>query len=138
MSVMTHPSVLPDTSRAEMLAKGDLVDVSDEAYRLNFRHPVAVTREVWEDCIWWDDSIEEGKPGYTAQETQGRLRDVLWMALLAAKRTRSRRTYRTYFDVERVPVFGRGTQARPVTLAIKIGPGDNFEPVITIEFPEEG
>lgn len=134
MSVLTHPHVLDDTlTREGLLDVGLLVDVSDEAYRLNFRHPVAVTREVWEDCIWWDDTIEEGKPGYTAQETEGRLRNLLWLALLAAKRSRGRRTY---FDVERVPVTGRGTQERPVTLAMRIGPGDGFEPVITIEFPE--
>lgn len=134
MTTLRHPSIIREHDRQTALTNGSLIDLTDEARRLRFRHAVAVTREVWDDCIWWDETIEEGKTGYSAQETQARLRDVLWHALLAAKRARGSRTY---FTLDRVPTTGKGTQARSVTLALTIGPGDDFQPVLTIAFPEE-
>lgn len=122
-------SVIPLTRPVDIKS----VDVTDEAARLGFKHPVTISREVWDDCCHWDDYIEATKTGYTAEETEGRLRDLLWNALLAAKRSQRARTYFTY---QRVPVGTKGTQSRPVTLAVSIGPGHRWEPVIVIEFPK--
>jgi hypothetical protein len=133
-TALRHPAILPDDFGQRELAfiTGDLVDLTEEATRLRFRHPVACTREVWEDCIEWNDEIEAGKTGYSAQEQQARLRDVLWLALLAAKRSRGSKTY---FTVARVARTGPGTRATEVTLTLSIGPGDAGEPVLTIALP---
>lgn len=131
--MLTHPDILPETTRADLMERGDLIALDDEATRLRWRHPVACTREVWEDCVEWTDEIEARKTGYSAQETDGRLRDMLWHALLAAKRTRRSSTY---FTMRRVPTTGTGSKMTAVTLLLTIGPGDNFEPVVTISFPE--
>ena len=124
---------IPET-RAEALDLGLLVDLTEEAARLGFRHPVAVSREVWEDCCYWDDYIEATKTGYSAEELDGRTRDLLWNALLAAKRSRRSTTCFTY---DRVPVTGKATRREPVTIRASIAPGDNHEPVITLDFPKD-
>lgn len=133
VTAIRHLAIVPD-SRAAALDTGDLIDLTDEALRLRFRHPLACTREVFEDCIEWTDAIEAGKTGYSAQEQQARLRDVLWMALLAAKRASGSRTY---FTMQRVPRSGPGTRATSVTLMLTIGPGDDGEPVLTLTFPPQ-
>jgi len=109
------------------------VDVSREAHRLGFRHDVRLTRDVWLDSVYWDDAIEEHKTGYSAQETDGRLRDLLWQALLAAKRA-PRRSRCVWFTIDRVPVDTKGAQARPVTFVMTIGPSADYcRPIITID-----
>lgn len=124
---MTMTAIAPTLRAVE-----EAVDVTAEAKRLGFRHRVVLTPAVWADCCYWDDDIEARKTGYSAQETDGRLRDLLWQALLAAKRSRGRRTH---FTIERVPVDTKGAQARPVTLSMAIEPGADMRPVITIALP---
>jgi hypothetical protein len=114
-------------SRAQAIADGGLIDVSEMARQAGWRASVALTAAVWGDCVAWD------KYQPADQDEQGRLWDVLTMALFAARGRR--RSNRTLFTVLRIP---RGGQLpEPVRLAIEIGPGDAGEPVITIMQPEE-
>lgn len=120
-------------TRADGFADGWLVDVSETAAEAGFKWPVAVTRTVWEDCCEWSEAAERRK-GFTGQSVRGRLWDVLNLARWTAQQGSGTRTR---FQVYRVPVEGRGTKPRPVTLVLLTGPGDNAEPVVTICQPGE-
>lgn len=119
-------------TRAQAIADGALVDVSAMAREAGFRIPVAVTSAVWADCVAWTDADSEKQ---TVQDERGRLWDVLWMGVLAAKRARG--VQRIAFELHRVPRGCYGIQPRPVVLYLHICPGDNAEPVITILMTEE-
>ena len=120
-------------SRADALADGYLVDVTEPAREARFRYPVALTRTAWADCVAWsdDDSTRKRWP----QDEAGRLWDVLYMAHFACRRDAG--ASRIAFGVLRVPREGRGTTARLVTLVAHVGPGDSGEPVITIGKPHD-
>ena len=117
-------------TRAQAIADGVLVDVSDTAKEAGFKFPVSLTQAVYEDCVAWN---EEDNRRQTCQDESGRLCDVLWMASLAAKRGGQEILFQLY----RVPRGGRGMKPRLVTLKAHCGPGDNAEPVITILEPNE-
>ena len=128
-------------TRADALSDGMLVDVSEMAREAKFRIPVAVTTSVWEECIYWP---EDEANGY-GQSTDGRLWDVLFMAHCEIASARGNEQDLEY----KLNVIPRGTKpentgaiddftgAELRTLKIKIGPGDNGEPVITIMQPNE-
>jgi hypothetical protein len=127
--------VISAYSRADAIADGELVDVSAMAREAGIRLPVAVTRAVWEDCVAWDDADSERK-GWP-QDQDGRLWDVLHMTRAAILRTPSGVTDRVRVQLFRVPRTGGGVQPRLVELVAVCGPGDNAEPVITIQMPGE-
>lgn len=86
-------------SRAEGLANGELVDVSEAASHAGFSMPAALTREAWDVCVSWPD----GTPGCAGQSEEGRLADVMFMAYLAHKQAIKHQRKRMEFFVERVP-----------------------------------
>lgn len=118
-------------TRAQAIADGVLVDVSEVAGEAGFRIPVAVTAAAWADCVAWSDADSQRQ---TCQDESGRLWDVLWMASLAARRADMERIP---FQFYRVPRGGRATQPKLTTLHLHIGPGDAGEAVITILMPTE-
>lgn len=114
-------------SRADALRDGVLIDVTSTAREAGFKIPVALTAAVYEDCVRWDD---EDDP---TQDEGGRLWDVLWMAINAARRQPG--AQRVTFTLLRVQ---RGSDhASTVRLVMHVGPGDDAEPVITIMQPGE-
>ena len=117
-------------SRAQAIADGMLVDVSETAREAGFVFPVAMTRAAWSDCVEWS---EADNLRLTYQDEAGRLWDVLWMASRAARRGGEEIRFQLY----RVARGGRGTRPRLVTLKGLCGPGDEGEPVITIMLPDE-
>lgn len=120
-------------TRAQAIADGVLVDVSQTAREAGFRWPVAMTRTAWEDCVAWsvDDSRRQ-----VHQDESGRLWDVLWMAMNAMRRS-SGAASQTLYQLYRVPRDGKCNEAQLVTLKLVAGPGDAGEPVITIMLPQE-
>ncbi len=76
----TDADVISTYSRAEALADGVLVDVSEMAREAGFRFPVAITAGV--------HALLSNIPEKSGEDYDGRLWDVLWMASLAAKRGR--------------------------------------------------
>lgn len=42
-------------TRAQAIADGVLIDVSEMSREAGFRFPVAMTRAAWEDCVMWSD-----------------------------------------------------------------------------------
>jgi hypothetical protein len=112
-------------SRAQAIADGVLIDVSQTAREAGFRFPVAFTRAVWERCV-------AVPPGVLCQDEAGRLWDVLTMLRFAARGQDGREV--------RFGVHVRiDNQERPPLVRLKAlcGPGDNGEPVITVMLPEE-
>ena len=67
-------------TRAQAIADGFLVDVSDMAKEAGFKWPVAVTRAVWDNIV-----TPTQRDAERGQSEQGRLWDILSMARLAAK-----------------------------------------------------
>lgn len=118
--------VISEHSRAQALADGDLVDVTETAREAGWRFPVAVTASVW-------SLIEVPADSRSAQDTKGRLWDVVWMASRAALRVRGDQlTFRVFFAPRH-----RRERRREVTLVATIGPGDDPAPVVTIMLPGE-
>jgi hypothetical protein len=99
-----------------------LVDVSEWASPREmlggFKIPVAVTAAVW--------ALVKAPKG-SHEDTRGRAHDVLWMALLAARRNVD--ADRTAFTV----LIG----GREVKFVLHVGPGDEGEAVATIMLPGE-
>jgi hypothetical protein len=113
-------------TRAQALADGVLVDVSSVAREAGIRHPVALTRAVWERCV-------RVPPGVVFQDESGRLWDMVWMlrhALGNAKGGRIAFALHVRNDNrDRTPPL--------VRLKALCGPGDHGEPVITVLMPDE-
>jgi hypothetical protein len=128
--------VIAAYSRAEAIADGVLVDVSQTAKEAGIRFPCAITAGAWETCVAWSDADTEtqGVPQDVPQDEAGRLWDVL-MVFRHAARTTDGDELR--FTVLIVPRNGYAKRARSTELRATCGPGDTLEPVITIMLPDE-
>jgi len=124
--------VIYSYTRKQAIDDGQLICVDEVASEVGFRIPVAVTRAVWVDCVEWGEADNHRQ---TYQDEAGRLWDVLWMAMNAARRGAG--AQRLVFQLYRVPRGGHGVRPRLVKLVAHIGPGDNGDPVITILLPGE-
>lgn len=114
-------------TRAQAIADGVLIDVTDTAKELGFRLPVALTAGVWAECV-------EVPAEATGQDEQGRLWDVLGLLRFAIQGRRGRPDNRVDFVVQ-VERADRSTEE--VDLYALCGPGDEAEPVITVMLPHE-
>jgi hypothetical protein len=119
-------------TRAQALADGMLVDVTETAREAGFRVPVAMTAAAWSKAVAWTDADSARQ---TPQDEAGRLWDVLWMAYITARRASG--DCRVPFQLHVVPRGGQARAPRPTTLHMHIGPGDEGEPVITLMNPDE-
>lgn len=133
MGLFDDAEIIHSYSRAQAIEDGVLVDVTEVATEAGFKIPVAMTREVFEDCVAWTEADDKRKPEYLGQSDAGRLWDLVWMASMAARRNRDRD--RVTFQVLRIPREGRGLLPRLTTLHLHVGPGDTAAPVITIMQP---
>jgi hypothetical protein len=120
-------------TRAQAVADGHLIDVTDAAREAGFRTPVAITAAAWADCVAWSEADSRRQ---TAQDEAGRLWDVLWMASFIARRAPSGNP-RVLIPLYRIPRGGHGVRPRRTQLCMTIGPGDAAAPVITILLPDE-
>ena len=112
-------------TRAQAIDDGVLVDVSEVAKEAGFRFPVALTSAVWRRYV-------EIPTGVEAQDEQGRLWDILWMLHIAVKGGNGGSEIRFSLHV-------RNDNRAPKMENLKAlcGPGDDFEPVITVMMPDE-
>jgi hypothetical protein len=113
-------------SRADAIADGVLIDVTETAKEAGFRHPVALTATVWATCV----EVPEGVAG---QDKTGRLWDVLTMMAHASRSLKDRGSL-LLFDVL---VLNDMTIPRPVRLKAVCGPNDDATPCVTVMFPGE-
>ena len=114
-------------SRAQAIADGVLVDVTETAKEAGMKYHTALTEAVWREYVAVPD-------GVVGQDEQGRLWDILWMLRCAI--ARDKRTEASRIDFQ---LLVRNDNRRPedVTLKALCGPGDEAEPVITIMLTHE-
>ena len=109
-------------TRKQAIADGVLIDVSEWASPREmmggFKIPVAMTASIW--------ALVQA-PADSHEDTRGRAHDVLWMALLAARKNlgANRATFTVLIGGE------------AIDLVLHAGPGDEGEPVATIMLPGE-
>lgn len=116
-------------TRAQALEDGVLVDAGSMAREAGFRVPVALTNAAWVECVAWSEHDDQAKPG-SGQSTQGRLWDVLTMAMHAARGAGD--ASQVPFTVLRVSRKGETLEPGCVDLMLWIHPGDEGEPVCTV------
>lgn len=119
--------VIHSYTRAEAIADGVLVDVSEMAREAGFKFPVALTRVVYAKYV-------EAPEGMTGQDQQGRLWDILNMLRFAAAQSRgeSEILFKLYVRVQK-----GDRRPRLVTLKSVCGPNDDASPCITVMMPDE-
>lgn len=122
----TDDILIHSYSRAEAIADGVLVDVSEAAREAGFRFPVALTNAAWASCVCVPD-------GASGQDEAGRLWDMLTM-LRHACRSAARDENTLFFDVL---VLNDETTPKPVRLKSVCGPDDDLAPCITVMLPGE-
>lgn len=121
--------VISRYTREQALEDGFLVDVTTQAKEAGFVWPVAMTNEVWCECVKVPDGVQ-------GQDIDGRLWDIFTMLRFAIKQAAS--TDRILFSViVRNHNRARTTKADTVQLKAMVGGGDNGEPVITIMNPDQ-
>ena len=123
--------VIYSYTREQAIADGELVDVTDAeggAREAGFKFPTALTRALWNRI----EAIPTSREGI--ESITGRLWDVCYMSMCAAKRVRDQSTSNVYAQLL---MGAKGDRKRKITILINVGPGDNAEPVITIGFPED-
>jgi hypothetical protein len=114
-------------TRAEAIEDGVLKDVSELAREAGFKYPVAIELDLYARL---DPNEQDAAIG---QDFTGHMWDVLTMMKGAANRTP--RTDRLHFQVliQEVEKAGAEPEMNTMNLCAVCLPGDNFEPVITIE-----
>jgi hypothetical protein len=125
-------------TRAQAIADGVLVDVSELRQPNPFKYPVAMTQAAFAATVEAGGTWEANGEGQTlklpnGQDVPGRLHDVFWM--LQSHLDRNGPGERVDFSVL-VDVHGIGRHTK-VDLYAVCGPGDDGEPVITIMLPGE-
>jgi len=113
-------------TRAQAIADGVLIDVTETAKEAGILFPVAVTAGLYHQYIVPDVASE-----LHCQSTEGRLWDTLWLFRYAAAGFSGDLLY---YEVLYVM---EGRKMNKVKLKALCGPADNGEPVITIMLPEE-
>jgi hypothetical protein len=104
-------------TREQALQDGVLVDVSSMAKEAGFKHPTAVSAEVW--------SIISAFPDGYGQSVEGRLWDTLFLFRIAASKQAGQEVhftigYQQEGGVQETALWGW------------CGPGDTADPVLTI------
>lgn len=118
--------VIHSYSRADAIADGVLVDVTDMAIEAGIRYPVALTRSVWTNYV-------EVPKGVSCQDEAGRLWDIIWMTRFAISVSEQNCTTVKV----RLSVRNDNVGAKRVELKAIVSGGDAGEPVITIMLPNE-
>lgn len=117
-----------DHTRHEALENGELIDVSNVALDAGIEYHTAVTRAVWDEYI-----VPLPAARAVGQGEARRVWDVLYM--YAHQRRQSKDTGE--FLHIRVPFMMEQQDSQVVTLKVRLGLGDNAEPVLTVMMPNE-
>jgi hypothetical protein len=116
-------------SRAQAIADGVLIDVSKTASEAGWKWNTCVTSAVWAMI----EPSEEVKVRFGC-DTDGRLWDVVYMAMMKARRSNGSSEFEFQLIMPQTP---RDAWDGVVTLRAHCGPGDTAEPVVTIMRTDE-
>lgn len=127
--MLTDENIQPDLDQ-----NPDRRDVTSTARLFNFRRPVYMTLDVWEDCV--DLQAADGV-FYDELAVLQRLRHVLFMAASALHGRVEDLEYD--FRIYRIPnaVEHGQKQPEPVNLHLCSHKDEHNRPVITISFPDK-
>jgi len=126
-------------TRAEAIADGVLLDVSDVAKEAGIQFPTAITAAVHARYVQVPDKLKG------LQDEAGRLWDVLHMFRYAVRSGRLNGDHGTFDLIVAMPEHAHwqpnekryGHQQRLVTLKAVCGPNDDGSPCMTILLPRE-
>jgi len=120
-------NVVYSYSRAQAIADGVLVDVTEAAKSIGFKLHTVVTDHLFHGYVEPPAGLDgEG------QSVTSRLHDLMVLALFAARKAMN--TDRVTFKVDFLMAPGR---KETIEVVAHIGPGDHGEPVLTIMLPED-
>lgn len=120
-------NVVYSYSRAQAIADGVLVDVTEAAKSIGFKLHTVVTDHLFHGYVEPPAGLDgEG------QSVTSRLHDLMLLALFAARKAMN--TDRVTFKVDFLMAPGR---KETIEVVAHIGPGDHGEPVLTIMLPED-
>jgi len=117
-------------TRAEAIADGTLIDVSEMAKEAGIKFPVALSEAL-------QNTIED-KP--ELEDIEGRTWDVLWMlrcAIAGIIPARKEGEDLIFYELILNDSNKKRRKPKMVTLKALVHGGDNQEPVITVMFPNE-
>jgi hypothetical protein len=119
-------------TRAQAIADGVLVDVTETSKEVGFKLPVAITEALHNRLTPIKADAGLG------QDYDGRLWDVLWLAAFTIKLA-DPGTDTVTFTVTQQEVEPKSGQPHGVDIRLRAvcGPGDEGEPVFTIGFPDD-
>ena len=119
-------------TRAQALADGVLVDMTETAKEVGFKLPVAITEALHNRLT--PSKADKG----LGQDYNDRLWDVLWVAAFTIKLA-DPGTDTVTFTVALQEADAKSSRLQNTDLRLRAicGPGDEGEPVITIGFPED-
>lgn len=109
----TDAKIIFSYTRAQAIEDGVLVDVSEVAKKHGFKFPVAMTEGVWKKCI-----------ADAEKSVDKQLLLFLRKTFYAIKNSKDGGALLKY-------------SYKTIQLKLHCGPGDNFEPVLTIMLPNE-
>jgi hypothetical protein len=114
-------------TRAQALADGVLVDLTEWAKKTGFKVPVACTAAVWNGYV-----MPTERTRALGQSERGRAHDLLWMLFNAVRKQEQG-------DSLLFKVMFLQTPERRILVEFKAvcGPGDDAEPAVTIMLPGE-
>ena len=119
-------------TRAQAIADGVLVDVTETAKEAGFKLPVVITEALHSRLT--PTKADQG----LGQDYDGRLWDVLWIADFTIKLADPGTDTVTFTVILQEIEARRGEpQNTDLRLRAVCGPGDSGEPVVTIGFPED-
>ena len=115
-------------TRAQAIEDGVLIDVTDAAKGVGFKVHTVVTATLYNGYV-------EPPTGLTGegQSVTGRLHDLLFLVLCAARKNRAGADRATV----RVAFLMAPAKTETVDVIVHIGPGDQGEPVLTLMLPED-
>ena len=135
----TEEDIISRYTRDDALNDGELIAAPRDLTRqAGISVPVALTRAAWYQYI---------EPSYLPempdQDLTGRLWDLLWMLRMAANKSRGSSViiFRVAFELLQKRARATGIihhrSGETVELKAICGPGDDYEPVITVMLPGE-
>ena len=119
-------------TRAQAIQDGVLVDVTETSKEVGFKLPVAITEALHNRLTPTKVDASLG------QDYDGRLWNVLWLAAFTIKLA-DPGTDTVAFTVTQQEVEPKSGQPHGVDIRLRAvcSPGDEYEPVITIGFPDD-
>lgn len=122
-------------TRAQAIADGTLIDVTDLAHEYGFTVPVAMTAAAHADAVAWDHGAMQDETG-RLWDVLTMLRHAIWKASHSGPAAVAN-TRELVFQVMRVPNTARATRPRLTTLKAVSGPDETGAHVLTIMLPAE-